>query len=276
GDANNNTTNDQGGIAEQTVVSPATPALASIASPNVTLPDGPPGTVTLSDSAFLFFGFNPTGSIAFTLTGPGGFSFSPTDTVSGNGPYTASTTLANTGTVAGPYTRPAHDGGDANNNAAVDQGGITEQTTVRPANPTLVTLASSPPPLRRGTGPATLTDTAGPSGRRLPPPNTPPPPPGTPPPHPPPGADPDSPPLHRHLPCPPTTAPVDTGGTPTSPPVPPPTPPPAPPPCTPPPPGGVPGSAPPPPSAGVAAATCPRGAPPVPVRVPGPVPRRRG
>ena len=40
--------------------------------------------------------FDPTGSITFTLSGPGGFSYTQTDTVSGNGTYTASDTLPTT------------------------------------------------------------------------------------------------------------------------------------------------------------------------------------
>ena len=60
--------------------------------------------MTLSDSAVLSGGYYPTGSIAFTLTGPNGFTYTQTDTVSGNGTYTASDTLPTTGTVAGTYT----------------------------------------------------------------------------------------------------------------------------------------------------------------------------
>src|SRR5262249_30817270 len=168
GDANNNATNDQAGIAEQTVVSSASPTLVTSASSAVTLPAGPPGAATLSDSAFLFFGYYPTGSIVFTLTGPGGFSFAQTETVTGNGTYTASTTLPTAGPVAGTYAWTARYSGDANNGVANDQGGVAEQTVVSPASPTLVTLASSRPPLRRGTGPLTLTDTATLSGGYFP------------------------------------------------------------------------------------------------------------
>src|SRR5262249_18773279 len=96
----------------------------------------------LSDSAFLSGGQSPTGSIVFTLTGPGGFSYTQTDAVSGNGTYTASTTLPTVGTVAGTYTWTAHYTGDANNNPANDQGGPPEQPVVSPARPTLVTIAS--------------------------------------------------------------------------------------------------------------------------------------
>ncbi len=159
GDPNNNAATDQGGTAEQTVVSLAKPTLVTLASPDVTLPTGPPGSVTLSDSALLSGGYFPTGNVVFTLTGPGGFSYTQTDTVSGNGTYTASTTLPTTGTVVGTYTWTARYGGDGNNNAATDQGGPAEQTVVGPASPTLVTTASSAI-TQAGTRAPTLTDTA--------------------------------------------------------------------------------------------------------------------
>ncbi len=159
GDGNNAAATDQGGVAEQTVVGAASLALVTIASPNLTLPTGPPGTVTLSDSAFLSGGLSPTGSIVFTLTGPGGFSYTQPDTVSGNGSYTASTTLPTTRTVAGTYAWTAHYSGDANNNPANDQGGIAEQTVVSPASPTVVTTAD-PLAATLGTTSPTLNDTA--------------------------------------------------------------------------------------------------------------------
>ena len=159
GDANNAAAADQGGAAEQTVVSPASLTLVTIASPNVTLPTGPPGTVTLRDAAFLLGGQSPTGALVFTLTGPNGFSFTEDVTVSGNGAYTASTVLPTTGTVTGAYTWTAAYSGDGNNNAANDQGGIAERTVVSPASPTLVTTAS-PLAVALGTTSPTLNDTA--------------------------------------------------------------------------------------------------------------------
>jgi hypothetical protein len=156
GDTNNNTASDIGSATEQVTVSPASPTIVTIASPNVTLPTGPPGTVTLSDSALLSGGYSPTGSLAFTLTGPGGFSYTQNDTVSGNGTYTASTTLPTTGTVAGTYTWSVSYSGDHNNNTATDQGGPVEQTLVSPAGPTLTTTPS-PDRLLQG---VTLRDTA--------------------------------------------------------------------------------------------------------------------
>jgi uncharacterized repeat protein (TIGR01451 family) len=156
GDANNAAAHDQGNVAEQTVVSAARPTLVTTASPDVILPTGPPGTVTLSDSALLSGGYFPTGSIAFTLTGPGGFSFTQNDTVSGNGAYTASTILPIAGPVAGTYTWTVQYGGDPNNAAANDQGGVGEQTAVSPATPTLTTI---PAPTMTPEG-ATLQDSA--------------------------------------------------------------------------------------------------------------------
>ena len=166
GDVNNNAASDQGGPTEQTVVMVASPTLVTTASPNVTLPAGPPGTVTLSDSAVLAGGYFPGGSLVFTLTGPGGFTFTQTDPVSGNGTYTASTTLPTTGTVAGTYTWTVTFGGDANNRTVNDQGGVAEQTVVSPANPTIVTTAGQV--LRQGTRAATLSDTAVLSGGYFP------------------------------------------------------------------------------------------------------------
>jgi len=163
GDNNNNPANDQGGSAEQTVVSvsPASPTLTTTASPAVTLDSS--GAPTLSDSAVLAGGRSETGNITFTLSGPGGFSYTQTDPVSDDGTYTASTTLPSSGPVAGTYTWTASYSGDANNYPANDQGGSAEQTVVSPASPTLTTTAS--PAITLGSnGAPTLTDSAALSG----------------------------------------------------------------------------------------------------------------
>src|SRR5262249_16619641 len=81
----------------------------------------------------------PARTTAFPYTAPFRPSYRQTDPVSGNGTYTASTTLPTTGMVAGTYTWTAHYSGDANNLSANDQGGTAEQTVVSPAQPTLVT-----------------------------------------------------------------------------------------------------------------------------------------
>jgi hypothetical protein len=115
----------------------ANPTLTTATSPNVTLSAS---SVTLSDSATLSGGSNPTGDILFTLTGPGGFSFTQTDTVSsGNGIYTAAATLPIAGTVAGTYSWTAHYTGDANNNPS---NASVAQTVVSAASPALNTTAS--------------------------------------------------------------------------------------------------------------------------------------
>src|SRR5262249_37107919 len=85
--------------------------LVTTASGNVTLGTMAPA---LSDSAVLSGFSNPTGSITFVLTGPGGFAYTQTDVVNGNGTYTAGDTLPTSGVVAGTYTWSAHYSGDAN------------------------------------------------------------------------------------------------------------------------------------------------------------------
>src|SRR6202035_1619939 len=85
-------------------------------------------------------------------------SYTQTDTVNGNGTYSASTTLPTTGTVAGTYTCTAHYSGDANNLSANDQGGATEQSVVSKSNPTLGTTAN--PATTLGTTAPTVSDLA--------------------------------------------------------------------------------------------------------------------
>jgi hypothetical protein len=126
GDGNNNGAVDQGGAAEQTVVSQASPSLVTTANPTGTNYVGT-SAPTLSDSAVLSGGYYETGTITFTLTGPGGFSYIQMDPVSGNGAYTATTA---TETQAGLYTWTAVYSGNANNKGAHDQGGAAEQVTI--------------------------------------------------------------------------------------------------------------------------------------------------
>jgi hypothetical protein len=63
------------------------------------------------------------------------------------------------GTVAGTYTWHVTYAGDANNNAASDQGGTAEQTVVSAASPTLATTPSCTT-VTLGTTAPTLKDTA--------------------------------------------------------------------------------------------------------------------
>ncbi len=163
GDGNNNGATDQGGPAEQTIVSPATPTLTTTPSVTaVTLSSATPAT--LNDSAVLAGGFSPTGTITFTLFENGGPTPVDTETVSVNGDGTYSTptgfTLPTTGTVAGTYQwNAAYSSGDGNNNGASDIGASNERVTVSPASPTLVTTPSSPT-VTLGTTAPTLSDTA--------------------------------------------------------------------------------------------------------------------
>src|SRR5262249_42924207 len=141
GDSNNNAANDQGGIVEQTVVSPASPTLTTTPSPNtVTLGTAP---VTLTDSATLSGGYYPTGAISFQLFQGSTLVHTETVAVSGNGPYTTSTgfTLPTTGKVAGGYVWVARYSGDSNNNNAAESDPSAEEVTVNSASPTLVTTA---------------------------------------------------------------------------------------------------------------------------------------
>jgi hypothetical protein len=129
--------------------------LTTVASPDVTLSGST--NVTLIDGAILSGGFNPTGTVTFLLTGPGGSTVdTETVTVNGNGTYTTPIgfTLPTIGTVVGTYSWAVTYSGDPNNNPAADQGTFAEQTVVFPASPRLGTGASS-----GGLG-STLTDSA--------------------------------------------------------------------------------------------------------------------
>src|SRR5262249_25778593 len=132
GDTNNVSANDQGGAAEQTIISAAHPTVVTTANAPVTLG---PTAPTMSDPAGLSGGFFETGTITFVLTGPGGFSYTQTDAVNGNGIYTAGDTLPTTGLVAGTYSWSAQYSGDGNNASAIDQGGVAEQTVVSASTP---------------------------------------------------------------------------------------------------------------------------------------------
>src|SRR5262249_61533698 len=64
---------------------PAEPTITTSAGPTVVVGTGMP----LTDSATLSGGFNPTGTITFTLTGPGNaVVYTNVVTVNGNGTYT--------------------------------------------------------------------------------------------------------------------------------------------------------------------------------------------
>jgi hypothetical protein len=115
GDANNAaTTNACNGANENVVVGQAAPTLITTASAGVPLGGA------ISDTATLGGGFNPTGTITFTLFGPndatctGAVIFTATVTVAGNGSYGSGTF---TPAVVGTYRWIANYSGDANNAA---------------------------------------------------------------------------------------------------------------------------------------------------------------
>jgi subtilase family serine protease len=117
-------------------VTPASPSLTTTPSPtSVSLGTKPP---TLTDAATLSGGYDPTGSITFTLYYDGGATAVDTETVavSGNGTYATPSgyTLPNTSVqVAGTYQWDASYSGDANNDVASDISDPAEVVTVTAA-----------------------------------------------------------------------------------------------------------------------------------------------
>jgi hypothetical protein len=158
--------NPGGCAAEQQIVSPAQPTLATHASDPITL--GNESAPTITDSADLEGAYFPTGSITFTLSyAADGVHFSSvpaatqSDPVDHNGTpyYPASYTLPTSGAVAGTYKWSAtYTSGDGNNLTASDDG-THETTVVSPAQPTLATHASDPITLGNESAP-TITDSA--------------------------------------------------------------------------------------------------------------------
>jgi hypothetical protein len=132
----------------------SSPALAT--SPSA---GGPVGSTTVTDTATLSSGVNPTGTIEFKLYGPSATancSTTPVDaetaTVSGNGSYTTPAGL--TPPQAGTYWWTTSYGGDTNNHPA-SSGCGTESVTISKASPA---IATSPGP--GGTVGTAVTDTA--------------------------------------------------------------------------------------------------------------------
>jgi uncharacterized repeat protein (TIGR01451 family) len=155
GDANNHPVASAFDDEPQTVT-PAAPTITTSAGPTVVLGSGVP----LTDSATLAGGFNPGGTITFTLTGPGGgVVYTNVVPISGDGTYTTSQGNNPGGflaTAVGTYQWVASYSGDANNHpvaSAFDD----EPQTVTPAAPTITTNAGPTVVLGRG---VPLTDSA--------------------------------------------------------------------------------------------------------------------
>ncbi len=153
--------NDAG---ESATISTVTPTLATTASATIKLG----GTVT--DTATLAGGTNPTGSITFRLYGPNDASCgtlvftSSAVTVNGNGSYTS--TPAFTPTAVGTYRWVASYDGDANNASVVGACGATgESVVVSQATPAIVTAAGAGGALGAALGDqATLSGAVNPTG----------------------------------------------------------------------------------------------------------------
>lgn len=152
----------------QESVTAASPTLTTAPSPsppqNSTTVSYAPGT-TLTDTATVSGGYNPTGAITFTLyytppcTGFDCLSLTEAvDTegpiaVNGNGNYTTPTgfTLPTSGNATGVYQWDATYNGDGNNNPDSDINDLTEQTTINPATAqTTTTLNTSVPAVTYG------------------------------------------------------------------------------------------------------------------------------
>jgi hypothetical protein len=119
---------------ECVLVSPAGPSI--ITTPSATSINLGPTPPILKDTAVLSGGYNPTGTITFTLydgANPTPVYHSEPVTVTGNGPYTTPTgyTLPTTGTVTGTYQWDAsYTSGDANNNNVSENNAPGEQVKV--------------------------------------------------------------------------------------------------------------------------------------------------
>src|SRR5262249_58078571 len=128
---------------ENEVVSPASPAINTVAGGTVVIGSG----AKLTDTAVLSGGYNPTGTITFTLYSPSNVAvYTDVVTVSGNGSYDTSTGTNPGGylpTATGTYLWTASYSGDSNNNSATDNGHRREHVCT-PANAPIHTPASAP------------------------------------------------------------------------------------------------------------------------------------
>jgi hypothetical protein len=125
GDANNNGFKTVcGASGEQLTVIQATPTITTSATVNATVGG------TMLDTATLLGGAAPTGTITFTLFGPGNgctvLAFTSTTPVSGNGTYSSA---AFTPQLPGTYSWVASYSGDPNNNFATTTCGDTGETS---------------------------------------------------------------------------------------------------------------------------------------------------
>jgi len=134
----------------------ASPTIATTPTPTSETVGGP----ALKDIAHLTGGFNPTGTITFTLHDPAS-AIVDTETVpvSGNGDYT--TPVGYVPIAVGTYQWDASYSGDSNNNAASDINARNEQVTISLASPALTTTLSSTAVTAGGSASDTATLTGG-------------------------------------------------------------------------------------------------------------------
>jgi hypothetical protein len=160
GDGNNNSAREINDPDEEVFVQSASPTLTTAPSPGSVANPGS-GTVTLTDTADLEGGYQPGGTITFTLYDPSGTLVdTETATVGGNGTYTTPTGYTLTATAAGTYQWDATYSGDANNNGVSDNSDPAEQVPVGSPSPTISSTPDATLIVLDGTGAPTLTDTA--------------------------------------------------------------------------------------------------------------------
>src|SRR5271157_4529637 len=154
GDSNNNSVTS-GTALEPVLVSPASPTITTTTSEQ----EDQFGVFTLKDSATLAGGFNPTGTITFTLYDPSNTVIDTEMVAVNNGNATYSTPTGAQATQAGTYQWVASYSGDGNNNAVSGTKG-NEPVTVETSTPTITTTANPSSITLDNTGSPTLKDSA--------------------------------------------------------------------------------------------------------------------
>ena len=141
GDNYNNAVVECGGANETLTVNAATPTLGTSASSGVSVGSA------VSDTSMLANGYNPTGTITWSLynnsgcTGPAVFTTTSGGAVSGNGSYTSA---SYTTTEAGTYYWIANYLGDSNNSATTNGCGDSGETSVVNAVTPAISTSATP------------------------------------------------------------------------------------------------------------------------------------